>query len=68
MPAEVTLDDTVEDLVERHPDAVTFLMERGIRCIQCGEPSWGTLRDLIANAKIDPDSLLSDLRQFIRGM
>ena len=33
----------IEDLVADFPDAVTYLMEKGIRCIRCGEPSWGTL-------------------------
>lgn len=33
----------IEDLVADYPDAVSYLMEKGIRCIRCGEPSWGTL-------------------------
>jgi Domain of unknown function (DUF1858). len=33
----------IEDLVSDFPDSVTYLMEKGIRCIRCGEPSWGTL-------------------------
>jgi hypothetical protein len=40
---DVTRETVIEDLVERFPDAVTFLMEKGIRCLRCGEPIWGTL-------------------------
>jgi len=40
---DVTRDIDIEDLVEAYPDAVTFLMEKGIRCLRCGEPIWGTL-------------------------
>lgn len=40
---DVTRETVIEDLVERYPDAVTFLMEKGIRCLRCGEPIWGTL-------------------------
>lgn len=36
---------TIEELVDLYPDAVTYLMEKGIRCIRCGEPIWGTLEE-----------------------
>lgn len=39
-------DIDVETLVEQYPQAVGFLAERGIVCIRCGEPYWGTLREL----------------------
>jgi hypothetical protein len=38
-------DILVEELVENYPFSVRFLMEKGIRCIMCGEPIWGTLED-----------------------
>ncbi len=34
---------SIEDLVGQIPDAVTYLMDKGIRCLRCGEPIWGTL-------------------------
>lgn len=40
---EINKDITIEDLVEHYPTSVKFLMEKGIRCLVCGEPSWGTL-------------------------
>ena len=36
-------DTWIEDLVRGNPAAVDVLMNRGIRCIRCGEPIWGTL-------------------------
>ena len=42
----ITKDILVEDLVEELPDSVLFLRERGLVCILCGEPVWGTLNDL----------------------
>lgn len=39
----ISKDIYIEDLVELFPKAVTYLMEKGIRCLQCGEPIWGTL-------------------------
>jgi len=43
----ITANDLVEDLVERYPDLAAFLMRRGIVCIKCGEPVWGTIADLL---------------------
>jgi len=36
-------DTRIEDLVRECPQAVSILRDFGIRCIQCGEPLWGTL-------------------------
>jgi len=27
------------------PQAVTYLSENGIRCLRCGEPIWGSLKN-----------------------
>ncbi len=35
----------IEDLVKIIPGAVIYLMEKGIRCLRCGEPIWGTLEE-----------------------
>ena len=42
---EITKDITIEDLVNIKPAAVRYLSEKGIKCIACGEPIWGTLED-----------------------
>lgn len=42
----ITKDILVEDLVEQLPDSVAFLREKGLVCILCGEPVWGTLNEL----------------------
>ena len=31
----------IEDLIK--PDSVVYLMQKGIRCLRCGEPIWGSL-------------------------
>ena len=35
----------IEDLVKILPDSVVYLMEKGIRCLRCGEPIWGSLEN-----------------------
>jgi hypothetical protein len=39
----ITRTMTIEELVQRLPEAVTYLMRNGIKCLACGEPIWGTL-------------------------
>ncbi|HNT00224.1 MAG TPA: hypothetical protein PKL73_24900 [Polyangiaceae bacterium] len=36
---------SIEDLVQWIPEAVGYLRDKGIRCIRCGEPIWGTLEE-----------------------
>lgn len=40
---DITREITIEELVTRLPASVSYLMEKGIKCIACGEPIWGTL-------------------------
>jgi len=41
----ITKDISIEELVELIPASVKYLSEKGIKCIACGEPIWGTLED-----------------------
>lgn len=63
---EITKQTTIEDLVEKVPGAVKYLMTAGIRCIICGEPIWGTLEEAAKEKKFsdeDIEKFVSDLRQ-----
>jgi len=42
---KITREITIEELVEIIPESVRYLMEKGIKCIACGEPIWGTLEE-----------------------
>ena len=42
---EVTRQTSIETLIEHVPDAVSYLFRKGVRCIRCGEPIWGTLEE-----------------------
>lgn len=67
MSGEVSIspDVDVEDLIERHPRAVGFLMDRGVVCMKCGEPVWGTLGELITGKGLDVSETIEDLRKFL---
>jgi hypothetical protein len=40
---QITKEITIAELINRKPVSVKYLMEKGIKCIACGEPVWGTL-------------------------
>ena len=40
---KINKDIAIEDLIEQLPYSVKYLADKGIRCIVCGEPIWGTL-------------------------
>jgi len=42
---EISKNTTIEELVETVPESVAYLSKKGIRCIMCGEPIWGTLEE-----------------------
>ncbi len=52
-------DITVEDLIELLPEAVGILQKFGLVCIICGEPVWGTLKELASARKIGNEVLES---------
>ncbi|MBN2614689.1 MAG: hypothetical protein JXR71_03270 [Bacteroidales bacterium] len=47
----------IEELVNNYPFSVRFLMERGIRCIMCGEPIWGTLEEACQEKNFTEDDI-----------
>lgn len=48
---------TIEDLVEEYAFSVNYLSKKGIRCIACGEPIWGTLEEACIEKKFKPEEI-----------
>jgi methionine synthase II (cobalamin-independent) len=64
--ATVKASDSVEELVERYPQLVSFLMDRGIVCVKCGEPFWGTLEELVSSKGKDVGDILKQINSFLK--
>ena len=47
----------IEDLVREYPVSVRFLSDKGIKCIACGEPIWGTLEDAAKEKGLSPEAI-----------
>lgn len=65
-PDDINPGMSVEELVERYPDSVAFLMKEGIVCIRCGEPFWGSLGELIKDKGMDVGKMTAKLVTFLK--
>ncbi len=68
--SDITLATPVEALVTAYPAAIGFLAERGVLCVVCGEPFWGTLGELIAQKGLDAaqsEHVVEELAAFLNG-
>lgn len=54
-------DTSIEDLVQYSSKAVSYLREKGIKCIACGEPIWGTIEDAAREKGFDN----ADIEKFV---
>ena len=61
---KITESITIEELAEKIPGAVSYLSKKGIRCIRCGEPIWGTLEEAILEKGFSEE----DIRQFVNDL
>ena len=61
---KITSEITIEELVTELPASVNYLIEKGIKCIACGEPIWGTLESAAKEkgfTEIEISTFVSDL-------
>ena len=66
----ITKKMTIEELVTEVPDAVGYLMQKGIKCIACGEPIWETLESAAKNKGFsgeEVETFVRDLSRLSRG-
>ena len=54
---------SIEELVEILPASVTYLSKKGIKCIACGEPIWGTLEEAAREKGFGEDEIIEFVRE-----
>lgn len=62
----VTKDTTIEELVQTVPGAVMYLSQKGIRCIVCGEPIWGTIEEAAREKGFSGEQILEIIGELNR--
>jgi len=63
---ELHPDITIEELVSQYPESVGILRTHNIICIICGEPVWGTLRELAYTRGLSDDEILKIIAEIRR--
>lgn len=58
-----TKNSTIEDLIEDCPKSVRYLSDKGIRCIKCGEPIWGTLEEACLEKNFTQESIQNIVKE-----
>ena len=63
----ITADVNIEELIEEYPQAAGFLADRGLVCIRCGEPYWGSMRELASTKGLTDqiDEMARDLADYL---
>ena len=56
---KISRDSYIEDIVINYPEAVEPLMRHGIKCIECGEPIWGTVAEAAEDKGLSEEKLQS---------
>ena len=70
MKLYITKDMWIEDILKKYPEAQEFLSRKGIVCIMCGEPVWGSLEDQMDEkgySHEEIDKMLLELNEFIKN-
>lgn len=59
METQITInkDILIEDLVQACPGSIGYLLGKGIPCIVCGEPLWGTLAEAARSKGLSEDDI-----------
>lgn len=47
----------IEELIEVKPSSLEYLLDRGIACLVCGEPIWGTLGEVCHEKGYDEEQI-----------
>ncbi len=61
---KITKDISIEDLVNYKSASVSYLREKGIKCIACGEPIWGTLEEAAKDKGFSDENI----EGFVKGL
>ena len=64
---DITAQTSVAELLEQYPQANEFFLQKGFRCLRCGEPFWGSIEKFLKSNRFtgDINALLDELRAYL---
>ena len=66
----ITKNIPIEELIDKYPLSVNYLMKQGIKCVFCGESIWGTLEDATKEkgfSDLDLNKIIGELNELIEN-
>ena len=66
----ITKNIPIEELIDKYPLSVNYLMKQGIKCVVCGESIWGTLEDATKEkgfSDLDLNKIIGKLNELIEN-
>ncbi|MBN1426496.1 DUF1858 domain-containing protein [Candidatus Fermentibacteria bacterium] len=64
----ITAETPIQWIVDTWPEAMHWLLQRGVVCVQCGDPFWGSLGELLSLKGVeDPERLIFELNRHVAG-
>ena len=67
---QVNKDIWIDELLEKYPQSQEFLSKKGIVCVMCGEPVWGTLEEQMGEKEFSVEKMnkiVDELNQFLEN-
>jgi hypothetical protein len=57
---------TIEEMIERYPQAASFFLRYGIKCFTCSGVIWGTIEETLRrNGVKDIEGTVAELRRYV---
>ncbi len=64
----ITQETRIEDILRDSPEKTKIFIEFGVPCLVCGEPFWGTVKELCDRYHVDVNILLKKLNENSKGV
>ncbi|MEK6936240.1 MAG: DUF1858 domain-containing protein [Nanoarchaeota archaeon] len=61
--ASITKKMTFSEIMQKHPEAMMFLMEKGMHCCGCHMASFETLEQGCASHGLNPDEIVEEINK-----
>ena len=63
---DITPQITIEEMIERYPQASSFFLRFGIKCFTCSGILWGTIEETLRRKGIeDIEGTVEELRRYV---
>ena len=59
----ITKDTNIDVLIDKVSKSMKYLSEKGIRCVICGEPIWGTLESAAKEKGFNDDQIKTFVKE-----